>query len=395
MSLVLRPCLLYPHMRFPSVDWLKEALLTFRQVRRIFPGGPFDESFLDADQEVQRLHSVDVPGLGPMILNESVDEAWPEQAQHRLFEWLQSKPSVLLRQFEVSQTIAEYGTANAFHMNQGKFANEMLSWLTARDLAWEADEPLAAADMLNYPPVYAVHPRLGEAIMSVMAIAIAERKQLNIVTTHARVHRALLTRREADVFQSLATKEEWPEGELPASPDISTDAAQLVIQKYLDLSWVSLADVAAIVRDGNDFQRFRVRLQQLASEVGLSAVPDRVEQAKQVAALADAARKEWETYRKGLGSFGKMFVATAVDEKAEAAIASVAPAALGYATLGLASVGVGLAVGALTVTWKTVRGFAKRRESDPYRYLSQLTKHGATLITDNASNAAPPSATVG
>jgi len=39
--------------------------------------------------------------------------------------------------------------------------------------------------------------------MSVMAIAIAEHKSLNIVTSEPHVHYAVLTRREQDIFEIL------------------------------------------------------------------------------------------------------------------------------------------------------------------------------------------------
>jgi hypothetical protein len=226
--------------------------------------------------------------------------------------------------------------------------------------------------------------------MAAMAIEIAERKQLNIVTPQPRVHKALLTRRQDDVLASLAlddpANEPLNEIEAPRLPDLATSAAQLLIHKHLDLSWVSLQDVAAIVKDGNDFQQFRVRLQKLAAELDLSTIKDPVEQAKQVEALADAARDEWDSYRRGLGSFAKMYVATALDDKLETAITAGVPAIAGLSSLGLSSVGIGLAVGVLTVASKTAKKLVQRRKTDPYRYLSQLMAHGATMVADIADD---------
>jgi len=38
-KLLLRPALYYPRLHFQSIDWVKETLLSFRQVRRIVPEG--------------------------------------------------------------------------------------------------------------------------------------------------------------------------------------------------------------------------------------------------------------------------------------------------------------------------------------------------------------------
>jgi galactokinase len=111
-----------------------------------------------------------------------------------------------------------------------------------------------------------------------------------------------------------------------------------------------------------------------------------VEQAKQVEALADAAHEEWESYRRGLGSFAKIYVATALDDKLETAITAGVPASAGLSSLGLASVGIGVAVGVLTVASKTAKKLVQRRKTDPYRYLSRLMAHGATMVADIADD---------
>jgi hypothetical protein len=58
----------------------------------------------------------------------------------------------------------------------------------------------------------------------------------------------------------------------------------------------------------------------------------------------------------------------------------------GLSSLGLASVGVGLLVGVLTVGTKTAKKLVQRRKTDPYRYLSRLMDHGATMVADIADD---------
>jgi hypothetical protein len=382
MSLLTRPALYYPHLQFTDPNWLKEALLSFRQVRRMAPAG-YGPTAGDVAGPVR---DVEIPGLGPMIMLESLDDLGPERAQEQLGHWLHALPPHTLQRFDRAHTIAAYGTADGFQMHPDKFTDSMLGFLQQHGLAWDAGKAIVAESRAAWSSTVALHPQLGEAIMSVMAIAIAEFKQLNIVTSLPRVHRALLTRRQEDVLASLAQDDPASEIAAPQLPDLATSAAQLLIHKHLDLSWVSLEDIAAIVKDGNDFQRFRVRLQKLASELDLSSIPDSVEQAKQVEVLAAAARSEWDSYRRGLGSFAKMYVATALDDKLETAITAGVPVLAGLSSLGLASVGVGLLVGVLTVGTKTAKKLVQRRKTDPYRYLSRLMDHGATMVADIADD---------
>jgi hypothetical protein len=386
MSLLTRPALYYPHLQFTDVNWLKEALLSFRQVRRMAPGG-YSPTAADVSGPVRDLEA---PGLGPLVMTESLDDTWPERAQGQLYEWLRTQPANELQRFDRAHTIARYDDPDSWQMHPDKFTYSMFNLLQQHHLTWEAGNVSAAQDARSGFDAVALHPQLGEAIMAAMAIEIAERKQLNIVTPQPRVHKALLTRRQDEVLASLAqddpANEPLNEIEAPQLPDLPTSAAQLLIHKHLDLSWVSLEDVAAIVKDGNGFQQFRVRLQKLAAELDLSNIKDPVEQAKQVEALADAARDEWDSYRRGLGSFAKMYVATALDDKLETAITAGVPAIAGLSSLGLASVGIGLAVGVLTVASKTAKKLVQRRKTDPYRYLSQLMAHGATIVADIADD---------
>jgi len=110
---------------------------------------------------------------------------------------------------------------------------------------------------------------------------------------------------------------------------------------------VKLEDVAAIVRDGNDFQRFQARLQTLATELGFASVTDEQEHGRQVQVLVETARTEWESYRRQLGSYGRIFIETATDEATKAVVGTTASVGLGAATFGLVGMGAGLFVGHL------------------------------------------------
>ena len=371
--LLLRPALYYPYIHFRAhhLDWLKETLLSFRQVRRMVPPG-FE---LNDPPAIARLREIEIPHLGAMIGEQSLDESWPQEAQGRLLTRLRAMPPQQLTAFDRAHAALTPGGADGFQIHVGKLMHGTADFLETHGMAWQPE----GRGRSRSRSWLSVHPRMGEAIMSVMALAVAEASQLNIVTTDADVHRALTTRREEDIFDSLLEKR-TSTGVAKPGDGLVDGALQLIIGKQMDLSWVSFDDVAAIVREGNDFQRFRVRLQELAANMPPAALP--AERKKQIAELAAAARTEWEDYRKGLGSFGRMFVDSALDEKAWPALSMFGAAATGYASLGVASLGAGLFVGLAHVVTKTVLAKRIARRDSPYRYLSRLTKAGAVLVAD-------------
>lgn len=377
----MRPALYYPyiHVKPRHLDWLKETLLCFRQVRRMVPSG----FSLHDVPDIARLREVDVPGLGPMIDEEPLDRAHVFDAQATLLDRLRRLTPSKLAQFSRQRALAEAGGVSTFEIYRGKLTYELLRFLELHDAAWQARERGESSHSRDARDTdwVAVHPRMGEAIMSVMALAVAEAMQLNIVTTDGDVHRALATRDDADVFDALLEPRARRRPRAPGSRDLVVNGAmQLVISKQMDLSWVSLDDIVAIIRDGNDFQRFRVRLQELAANVAVAPDPD--ERAKQIAALANDARAEWDDYRKSLGSFKRMFVDTAIADGAWPGLAMFGAAALGYASLGVAGVGGGLLVGLAQALTKTAVARRTEARTQPYRYLSRLTKAGAVLVSD-------------
>lgn len=376
-SLLMQPALYYPyiHVKPRHLDWLKETLLCFRQVRRMVP---VDFALHDAP-DIARLRDIDVPDLGPMLAEEPLDRAHVFDAQATLLDRLRRLTPAKLAQFSRERALADAGGVSKFEIYRGKLTYELLRFLQLRDAAWHARE--RGGDDGRDADWVAVHPRMGEAIMSVMALAVADAKQLNIVTTDGDVHRALATRDDTEVFDALLEPRDRRRPRARGSRDqVVNGAMQLIISKQMDLSWVSLDDIAAIIRDGNDFQRFRIRLQELAANVAVAPDPD--ERAKQIAALANEARAEWDDYRKSLGSFKRMFVDTAIADGAWPGLTMFGAAALGYASLGVAAVGGGLLLGLAQALTKTAVARRVEARAQPYRYLSRLTKAGAVLVSD-------------
>ncbi len=231
--------LYYPFIHMRDVNWLKSALLTFGQVRRMVPAdfALSDESF------VSKLRAHKTWNGEPLIDEEPLHTAVVNGAHLRLVERLQNDSGAIERfSREKAEIVA---SPYAFRIHRAKATDELLGFLSKHHLAWPADE---ASDWI------AVHPRLGEAIMSVTAIAIARYKGLHIVTSDSRVHKALATNDEEAVFDALAAPGTQVEQPTKTSAD---EVLQAVLVHTFDLESLSPTDVAALVREQQGLSRLR------------------------------------------------------------------------------------------------------------------------------------------
>lgn len=102
-----------------------------------------------------------------------------------------------------------------------------------------------------------LHPRLGEAIMSVTAIAIARQKGLNIVTPEARIHHALITHDEEAVFEALSRDDFIPQ---PIKHD-ADEFLQAILIHTFDLRALSAQDIANLSADVDGLRSLRVAIE--------------------------------------------------------------------------------------------------------------------------------------
>lgn len=357
-----RDALYYPYIHIRDINWLKATLLCFPQVRRIMPAG-----FLATDNaEVRQFASVKNARGEPLLSYEYTDTSSVESpiraAQERLLKILKQHEEAIRRKYRPP--------SGDFRIHTGKVMYELSDYLIQNSLARHTAKPAGyLEDSGNW---IALDYRLGEAIMSVIAIAIARHKGLDIVTSSGAVHHALLVLDENELFaQLLGTPRVSSD---PSAAEIADELAMVVMTSHFDLHKLSAEHIGELIRNGKDLRAFKTALMPIAESI--PGIVDEHEREEKLKHKAVEVIEEWTKYKKSLPKFAF----DALLDVSEIKFPDIASAILAGGTgLALAS-GTGLAIGLLA--WKGFQILRKFKEqaSGPYSYLSHIQDAGAALV---------------
>jgi hypothetical protein len=363
---MLTPALYYPYIHFRDVNWLKASLLCFQQVRRIVP----PEFALNDPDEVSELHGQIGADQEPLIKEEPAYNVAVWQAQERLLLQLRKQPQEFLNQFTAEKTRVQYPPdGEKFQMHRGKMY-PLVDFLRSQNLAWPVS-PMVQAHPDDY---LAVHPKLGEAIMSTIAIAIAKEKGLGIVTSSGGIHRALADQNEDLVFQQLTGLAPATPG--PAWTQPATDEfAMTILTTAFDVSKLRAQQVAELVREGKDLSAFKKRLDDELR--GARLIPNPEERKNRLEAAARDIVNDWQKHRKILPKYALEALIPLQETKLSLATGIIA----GATSITVLSAGVGLAIG--LAAYAGVNAWQRYQDSQnhPLNYLSKIHQQGAALIS--------------
>lgn len=270
--------LYYPRIRIQDPNWLKMTLLCFGKVRRIIPLLYTAE---DSDEVKECCNTCGPNGLlveGATLWAEPVQlklmrlgkriEAADEKAVHRFTRagYLENLPNEKLEEpFEIHRMKIE----------------PLVQTLLDRKLAWKVD-PLRGEEWL------AVHPDLGQVIMSTLAIACAEFDGLSIVTPSPKAHAITTSLRDQLVLEELL-------GIVPRiTSDNEGDLIQVVMRSVLnDPSKLTIQEIAGLLANKEDLVSLRCALEGVASRIPPMENPERRSQLVREAAVE--VLDEWQT----------------------------------------------------------------------------------------------------
>jgi hypothetical protein len=392
--------LYYPYIHIHDVNWLKATLLLFSQVRRMMPVNftPADSEAIRAFTEWSDKHPA---LLAPANLRTERAEAAQAGLAKRLLADAQD-PSFVSN---YARAAARQGLAAdnpGFQIHQAKLAEPLKEALRATGLAWRPDswEPYD-----KFEEYVELHQRVGEAVMSTLAIAAATGEGLDIVgdARSGPLHDCLLEKKAGEIYDAwLHPAALQP----PPRRSHGEDLFEFLIGFTCDLSNVTPKKLATLHDDREPLRKLIKRLRRLASDIpAMDPGPDRDTYFQDIASKA---LRHWRSDRKSMHSywrkfFGEGLVDTSekfvetVAEKltggaAEAAAGVAAGAGAGavavagggaaLATAAIASAGVGLAVG---VVFHGVKSYFRMRTAErdsPYRYLTLMEKAGVVFRSD-------------
>ena len=358
-----RDALYYPYIHIRDVNHLKATLLCFPQVRRMVPPG-FD---LDDKEEVRPFLEIEGPRRGAPLLDvESTNQSVVYSAQMRLLERIREHEDFLVASYSEEHAKAA-GQWDTFEMHRGKM-RDLLGWLEEKDLAWHVPPPAAVPGR----DWFGLHPRVGEAVMSTLAIAIARDKGLDIVTSEGRPHHALVTLDDEEAFSDLLGLGHPTRA--AGAADKVDELAEVLFTTCFDLDRLGAEEIAELLKEGKDLRRFKQALVPFAQQLpDIPNVEDRQERFEEKALeVVDS----WQEYKKSL----PRFALDALIDTTDIQMPAIASSLLGGATaLGL-TLGTGAAIGLMTCSGLKIWRKYQEAKSSPLQYLTQVTAANATLV---------------
>jgi len=389
--------LYYPYIHIRDLNWLKGNLLLFDDVARMVPmHGPVPND----DPEIEPFTRPQAT-RGPLLRPANLWSPRSVKAQETLAGRLRADAQDLSFRSNFGRAATEAAKAPkefGFQIHQGKLEYSLRSALRDTGLAWEPGNP----EPYDLDKEYVeLHPRVGEAVMSTLAVACAIGEGLGIVThpDEGPLHRCLLERKQDEVYDAWLGRSAMPEPEGAEGREL----LQFLVTFACDTSRLGAGALADFERDRTALKALLQAADERASEIIMDQGEHREEAMK--AAVADLLAA-WRRERANMSSFWRRFFGeglldtaieflrdmftrrTAAATAACSAAGAVASGGAAAASIGVVAsatvvgAGAGLAVG-LVAHAATTAFRAKQAESESaYRYLTALEKGHVTFVTD-------------
>jgi predicted secreted Zn-dependent protease len=374
--------LYYPYIHIRDVNWLKVTLVRFRQVRRMVPM----DGTIEGDDGAIGPFTRGYEGQRPQLDRTNLSSDRAERAQIRLANQLRISAAdrSFVKQFGQEAARNEFGQGLGFQIHQGKLHEELRKALGETALAWAPWVKERWDWRLQYVQV---HPKIGDAVMSTLAIACATAEGLDIVSDERsrELHKCLLERNQDGVFEAYlgnAPKVEGKPGPDPAPLQATgSEILQFVISVACDPTILDARKLATMGANRQPLNALMEELDKRAARIDpMDPGPRRIERLQDE--TADVL-KAWSQDRRNMDNFWKEFFGLGLAESGKKAAEKIFEATMtGSTGLVLASMlgsVPGLAVGVAFHAASTNFKLARKEEQSPFRYLSLLEKEGVSF----------------
>jgi hypothetical protein len=356
-----RYALYYPYIHLRDPNWSKATLLWFGQIRRIAPPG-----FVFKDlPEIAPLAKTQGPN-GYLIQSARLGDQKVADANRSLLELIQKNLAELQAKF--ASEITPMKLRGKFEIYRRKFlvdsaGSDVVAELLGSHLAWPSTRKVNPDDWV------CVHPDLGSALMSHLALAVAGNEGLDIVTDKPELHEALIAEKEEDVFTKLLRLPDSKHGD--GSEDLTDDLGQLIVTTQFDVSVLDAKDIVELLSKKKDLRSFRQKVADAAGEIPAKAGPE--ERIERLKAKRDELIDEW----KECSSFfpkpvRETFAEVSAEEAAkkiveglpELSAAVAAKTVTAHVLGGVPGLSIAILAGAGIKMW--------RKKNSPLKYLSRI-----------------------
>ena len=353
--------LYYPCIEVHDVNWLKATLLVFGQVKRMVP--PRGEYQLRDSDEVREFCEIEGP-RGRLLTEATIDSGFVLSRQHLLCEKIKNLKDELQARYSQARTEEELGVdSECFQIHQSKMSFELTELLKELGLAWYARDQRTPLKCW-----LALHPTLGEAAMSTLALAVAEDSGLDIVTSSHDVHTSMLRSTDDQVFENLVGIP------APGKDEVVHELAQIVMKTaFFDFSKLGASDVRDLLNDGKDLRRFKDMLASSAARIPTIKNPQ--EREEYLGQVAVKVLREWEKYK---GSLPKVAGRYLLDNTEQGSKLAEGLRVGALAVFGKAA-GILLLIDKARVVWQA-------HQNSPFRLLNRVE----ASLANSASLYVPP-----
>jgi hypothetical protein len=396
--------LYYPYIHIQDVNWLKATLLLFSQVRRIVP-----EYFRPNDRDDVQEFARETMGRAALLSPANLRTKRVEAAQHVLIERIladaQNPDFVASYGHAATRGALNHPAARGFQVHRDKMLWVLIEALQFTGLAWRPNSPEEYDFNSHY---LELHPRVGEAVMSTLAVAAATGEGLDIVGDRrsGRLHECLIQKQADGIYDAWLHPRPLPAA--PVEPG-AEEVFEFLIGFTCDLSALTPGTLATLQADREPLRKLVTELRTVAARIpAMDAGPERETYFKDVTATV---LKSWQADRSNMTAYWRRFFGeglvdtskgfvtkvaenltrageTAATGTATGAAGGAAAAAAGgggvaaMASAAVAGAGAGLAVGVVFHGAKTYVGMRKAERDSPYRYLTHLEEAGVVFRGD-------------
>ncbi len=391
--------LYYPYIHIWDVNWLRANLILFPKIERMIP--------MDYTPR-------DDPGVAEFARVSSSGDALLKVARIFSDRCIKAQ-NALIEKFEEDSRekafLGAYGKESArklvdrhdygFQIHTRKLKQALRDVLCKNGLAWEPVNLEPDDDALGYVEV---HPRVGEAVMSTLAISCAQADGLDIVgdSRSGKLHECLLEKDLESVYEA------WLHPEVSTDPPPSATGEELfefILGFHGDLSKLSAERLRELQKERKPIDDLLGKLREKTSKIPDmdhgSARDDAFRQ------TAEAAMDEWKRDRNNLSGFFREFFGADAADPFESFFTKVAESTLtggaavtttralaaggvattggwfgSLATGGIVGAGAGLVIGLVAHAGKTYAGRRQREQTSPYRFLTTLEEAGVVVQSE-------------
>jgi hypothetical protein len=371
--------LYYPYIHIEDPDWLRANLIIFPCVKRMVPA-----NFTPRDKLGVAEFTRSFEGKKPLL---QAADLWSDRAIHA-----QDSLAKRLKQDSKDKTfVARYGQEAArklvgpndygFQIHVDKLSKELREALTKdTKLAWQPINP----ETWDGPGYVEVHPKVGEAVMSTIAVACAKGEGLDIVGDErsGQLHECLLEKNSKRVYDAWLNPTELND----PKPATGEELVEFILGIAGDLSVLSIEKIHQISAEREPINALLKAVREHAVRIPtMDEGENRDEAFKQA---ASEVLDRWDADRRNFSGFAREFFGLEAANLASGFATKIADKTLGAAIAasagwlgslaggGLIGAGAGLVIGLITHGGVTYVKQGRREKSSPYRFLTTLETAG-------------------